>query len=136
MRASGVFGAAVCGYEIFCEGEGMLPAKVRDDSNGKAGFVEDGVIWVVMACGRNSAKKIAQRTPPESHRLGHLPVKCDYVAGMILNIKRPLGSIEIGGHSEPGEKSEFEMIVRVDKTGEERITGEIDLIFRGDLRAC
>src|SRR5271154_168099 len=106
--------------------DGMRPAKILQNTHDKI-IVED--FWnirIVVAYGRDTREKVSNSSPPQTSLFGDRPVFPDGRAVREMNILSPLQEVDVSAFPEPREQSKFEMIMRVDQTGKNQETVEID----------
>src|ERR1700679_776445 len=83
-----------------------------------------------MANGGDSAKQVANRAPPEADRPGYFAVLCDERRPGGVDIVGPLGRVLIGSIPDVRKETEFQMIVGIDQSGQQKITREVNTAFR------
>src|ERR1700733_1307291 len=118
----------MCATQIGAEGEGMIPSKVADHAQGKIISLELGLRWIVMADGRDAAKKIAQRPPPLAHIFRNSTMRSDRVGEHLMDVARPLRGIRVRRVAKPRKERKFKMIMRVDESRQQKISAEIDFV--------
>ena len=64
----------------------------------------------------DSAKKVPYAAPPYPHILRDRPMLCNNIRKLLVYVLSPIDIIAIRRIRQPREKSELQMIVRVDKT--------------------
>src|SRR5665213_1134927 len=75
---------------------------------------------------RHPGQQVSNRSPRDAHVARDAAMQRNDIRIFTMNILGPLGGIRIPSATEAREQSKFQMIVRVDKTGENEIAREIE----------
>src|ERR1700688_1991337 len=105
----------------------MSPAEFLDNPHREilSSQVRPKRVVVTYRC--YSAKKVANAAPPEAHIFGHRPVLCYYIGELAVYVLSPIDVVLIGRICQPGKEGQMQMVVRVDESGQNQETTEIDL---------
>ena len=81
--------------KIRIEGEGMRPAKVREDVNRKIRIVKFRTWAIMVTDGRDSTYQIAYRSPPQPRLPRNLAVQGNHICMSLMDLIAPLLRIPV-----------------------------------------
>jgi hypothetical protein len=125
--------------QIVIQRHRMGPREIAKHADGEP-LVEDlRDVGVVMAHGGNTAEKIANPAPPEANVFVDSSMLA-YRGGFgLMNVVGPLYKVAVSAFAESWEQCEFEVIVSIHETWEQKKAAQVDavrVLFRLSRRSC
>lgn len=111
---------------VALESEGMRPAIIANHTDRKVAVENLFLKGIVVANGGHPANQVLHAAPPEAHALGNCQVLAKRRTIRMINVPRPRPEIGVRPMAEPWKEIEFQMVVSIDKSGENQVPRQIN----------
>src|SRR5215471_4336507 len=113
--------------DVFFKCKRVRPTVLSQDTNRKPCSKDVRFVGIVVTDRRNAGEQVFDSSPPEPHRFWYRQVLAQQRMIRVINIARPGFATRIWTISEFRKEIKFEMVVRVDQSGQHQIAIEIDV---------
>src|SRR5450759_5023311 len=104
----------------------MRPPEAADYAHGKAGIKNVRFVRIVVRDRGNTRQQVLDGAPMQALGLLQSAMLSDRKVVAMVNVGRPFQKVRVSSVAEARKQVEFEMVVRVDQSRQQKISSEIN----------